>query len=59
MRVIALVVVENEIEKLELAAVFRGDTPIEKCAERVALHEAVKKPTNLSGLPHKFALDRR
>ena len=57
--VVAFVIVENEIEKLELAAVFRSNTPIEKSAKRIALHEAVKKPAYLFRPPYKLALDGR
>ena len=59
MGVIALVIVANEVEELELTAGFRIDTPIEKCAERIALHEAVKKPAYLLRPPYELALDGR
>ena len=58
MGVVALVVVENEVEELELTAVLRSDTPVKKCAEWIALHEAVEQPTNLLWLPHELPLDR-
>ena len=38
MRIVPLVVVENEIEEFELAAILRGDSPIEKGTEGIALH---------------------
>ena len=57
MGVIALVVVANEIEELELAAVFGFDAPIEKCAKRETLHETVEKPAYLFRPPYELALD--
>ena len=59
MRVVFLVIVANEIEELELTAVFGSDSPVEECTEGVTLHEAVEQPAYLSGSPHELPLDGR
>ena len=57
MGIVALVIVENEIKKREVAAILASDTPEEESAERVALHEAVEQSANLPTSPDELALD--
>lgn len=57
MWVVTLVIVTDEIKESKLAAVFWFNSPIQKCAKWVALHETVKETADLLRLPDKFSLD--
>lgn len=52
-------VVENEVEESEVAAVFWPDTPVQEGSERIALHDAVEEPADLAAPPDELALDCR
>ena len=56
MAAIPLMVVEDEIVEIELSTGFRSNPPIEEGAERITLHEAIKKAINLLRSPHKLPL---
>ena len=57
MRVIPLVVVENEIKELELAAILGGDPPVQEGAKGIVLHEAVEQSAYLLTSPYELSLD--
>ena len=59
MAAIPLMVVEDEIVEIELSTGFRSNPPIEEGAERITLHEAIKKAINLLRSPHKLPLNCR
>ena len=52
-------VILNKSIEFKLCAFFWLHSPEEECTERIALHETVKEPAYLLGLPNKFPLDCR
>ena len=59
MGLVSLMIFKDEIVVFELAAVPRLDLPVQECAKRVALHEAVEETANLVRPPYKLALNSR